>query len=224
MYLYESRNAMHCHPGRAHLVTLLDSFEHHGPNGTHTCLVLELLGPNAGYMVELLPENQPRKWGRRARYPPWIAKSMLRQTLLGLAYLHEMGIVHGDLQPGNLLFSLSSRGVKSLSGRDLSHDARLLQGTGPEDISEPVRRFDGKQDLWAPKYLSLNKPLAEFSEITSDFTLKLSDLCGGKLVISVVVEHFAQLRLTHMGRVIKRSFNLPSRRRFSPQPLFVLQN
>ncbi|KAI9755268.1 MAG: hypothetical protein M1815_005130 [Lichina confinis] len=93
-----------------------------------------------------------------------------------------MGIVHGDLQPGNLLFSLSSRGVKSLSGRDLSHDARLLQGTGPEDISEPVRRFDGKQDLWAPKYLSLNKPLAEFSEITSDFTLKLSDL-GGELIV-----------------------------------------
>ncbi len=28
-----------------HIIQLLDNFVHHGPNGTHQCLVFELLGP-----------------------------------------------------------------------------------------------------------------------------------------------------------------------------------
>ena len=35
-----------------------------------------------------------------------MAKSMLRQTLHGLVYMHSNGVGHGDLQPGNLLFPI----------------------------------------------------------------------------------------------------------------------
>ena len=77
---------------------------------------------------------------------------MLRQVLLGLAYLHQNGIVHGDLQPGNLLFSAS--------GLNKSSDAASTQGTGPDDNCEPVYRRDKKEDRWAPKYLAASDPLA----------------------------------------------------------------
>ena len=34
------------HPGRAHVVSLLDSFNHKGPHGMHVCMVFEVLGEN----------------------------------------------------------------------------------------------------------------------------------------------------------------------------------
>ncbi|KAL2054439.1 hypothetical protein ABVK25_005187 [Lepraria finkii] len=34
------------HPGKKHIIQLLDRFEHEGPNGTHPCLVFESLGPS----------------------------------------------------------------------------------------------------------------------------------------------------------------------------------
>jgi serine/threonine-protein kinase SRPK3 len=34
----------HIHPGYKHVVHLLNSFVHEGPNGKHSCLVLELMG------------------------------------------------------------------------------------------------------------------------------------------------------------------------------------
>ncbi len=88
-------------------MTLLEEIKHEGPNGSHTCLVFDVMGPSVASMIaliELLPINQP-KFSERARYPAWMAKSMLRQALLGLHYLHQNGIIHGDFQPGNLLFS-----------------------------------------------------------------------------------------------------------------------
>ena len=36
------------HPARRHLPRLLDHFEHKGPNGSHCCLVLEVLGESVG--------------------------------------------------------------------------------------------------------------------------------------------------------------------------------
>ena len=48
------------HPGRKHVVSLLDSFEHKGPNGTHVCMVFEntitapwSLRPPSGPSVEM---------------------------------------------------------------------------------------------------------------------------------------------------------------------------
>ncbi|VEU22081.1 DEKNAAC103058 [Brettanomyces naardenensis] len=39
------------HPGKKHIVQLLDHFIHHGPNGEHVCMVFEVLGEN---MLSLL--------------------------------------------------------------------------------------------------------------------------------------------------------------------------
>ena len=66
------------------------------------------MGPSANTMVEELPQFKPRKRGMKIRYPPSMARSILKQSLQALAFLHEHGIAYGDFQPGNILFSLAN--------------------------------------------------------------------------------------------------------------------
>ena len=44
-----------------YVVALLDSFEHHGPNGKHFCLVFEPIGPSLWCMLRVAPEYQTGK-------------------------------------------------------------------------------------------------------------------------------------------------------------------
>ena len=162
--------------GTRHITKLLDEFKHHGPNGIHICLVFEPMGPSANSMVEALPQFNPPNIRMKIRYPPRMAKSILRQSLEALAFLHENGVAHGDFQPGNILFALDDINSK------------------PEDVfqqeentaSPPVQRLDGKDDPWAPRYLYIAQPLVLFTPYIKGFKVKLSDMGGGKyLSISV---------------------------------------
>ncbi|OBT82864.1 hypothetical protein VE02_08567 [Pseudogymnoascus sp. 03VT05] len=100
-----------------------------------------------------------------------MAKSILKQSLQGLAFLHKNGVAHGDFQPGNMLFTL----------QDLdSKDEEALQqeeNEESESISPPVERLDGKQDIWAPRYLCIAQPLTPFIYYGEGFTIK-SDMGG----------------------------------------------
>lgn len=65
---------------------LLDQFEHDGPNGTHLCLVLELLGPSVVSKAESYGGN---------RLPGNLAWEASKKTVQALEYIHANGIVHG---------------------------------------------------------------------------------------------------------------------------------
>jgi serine/threonine protein kinase len=127
--------------GNRHITQLLDEFQHHGPNGVHTCLVFEPMGPSVNSMVEELPQFKPRRRGMKVRYPPWMAKRILKQALEGLTFLHKHGIAHGDLQPGNMLFALNSIDAKP------EEELRQEENEKTESTSPPVKRLDGKKDL-----------------------------------------------------------------------------
>ncbi|EKG15550.1 hypothetical protein MPH_07216, partial [Macrophomina phaseolina MS6] len=154
-------------PKSQHVTTLLETFTHQGPNGIHRCLVFEPMGPTAASLVEELPENQPIMYGKPVRYPYWMARKILLHTLRGLAFLHQNGVVHGDVQPGNLLFAIDD--ISSVSEDQLKQDET--------STAVPLQRVDGKVDKWAPKALYLKQSLHERVRLApEDLCVKLSDL------------------------------------------------
>lgn len=160
--------------GTPHITRVLGEFEHRGPNGVHKCLVFEPMGPSVNTMVEELPQFNPRRRGMKVRYPLWMAKSILKQSLQALAFLHENGIAHGDFQPGNILFTLND--IDSTP----EHVLRQEEDMQARSISPPVQRLDGKGDKWAPRYLCIAQPLVPFTCYAEGFKVKLSDTGGGE--------------------------------------------
>jgi non-specific serine/threonine protein kinase len=153
---------------REQLVALLDSFLHESANGVHVCLVLEVMGPNLTSLVRLSPECQyGQPWDRRM--PKQWAKAVLRSTLQGLQVLHENGIVHGDLQTGNILLPVQERFL-SMSLQDLNQ---------APNVQDTLKRIDGKDDPWAPRYLLVPQPLFDPTAETS-LESKIGDFGGGK--------------------------------------------
>ena len=74
------------HPGRKLVSLFMDRFSIQGPNGNHTCLVKEVLGPTLSdvkksFAYDLIPLH--------------IARKAMVQLALGLSYIHARGVVHG---------------------------------------------------------------------------------------------------------------------------------
>jgi serine/threonine protein kinase len=157
-----------------HVVQLLDQFKHtSGPNGTHICLVFELMGPSVSDMVEEASGFKYHQDYDKLQYPVWIVRKMARQVLQALEFLHQNGIAHGDLQPENLLFTLKN--LEHIDVSKIRQDKNYKFGS----ISPPVERLDGKVDKWSPRYLAVPQPLYELADIGSRLKVKLSDLGGG---------------------------------------------
>ena len=205
------------HPGKKHVMILRDHFLHQGPNGTHKCLVFDVMGPSAASMVESFPvESKP--FQRKERYPLWMAKSILRQTLLGLAYLHSQSIAHGDVQPGNLLFPVNDleqeeeSQITQQSIEPHSEEEKTqaeMEHTFPRErgISEPVRRLDGKVDHWAPQYLARTQPLERFANVGAKFELKISDLGAAYFFDSPPEKAITPLGLRSPELIITKAIN-----------------
>ena len=182
------------HPGQKHVTTLLDSFEHHGPNGIHRCLVFDVMGPSTATMFEHLPprlkvpRSEPEELNHqdRGRYPVWMAKSILRQTLLGIDFLHKNGVAHGDLQPGNILYPV----------KDLSHlrEDQVAQVDLPELAFQTFVNPDGvvqfvycqpdpmdeltteHTDPSLPRYIAYKQPIFDFVDLDSPLLIRIADL------------------------------------------------
>lgn len=103
---------------------------------------------------------------------------MLKQLLLGLHCLHSCKIAHGDLNPGNMLFS-----IRPLTDQDLPS---LVQHPTEGQVSPPVKRLDGERDRWAPEYLCLDRPLTGLVDLDESAELKLSDLGAGMHIPSAL--------------------------------------
>ena len=77
-------------PGAAHVIHLLDHFEQPGSAGAHLCLVLELMWQNAIDFCKGLDDDT-----RLA-----VVRQVSAQSLRGLEFLHECGIIHNGNLPG----------------------------------------------------------------------------------------------------------------------------
>lgn len=93
--------ANHCY-----VVQLLNTFSHTGINGTHICLVFEVLGVN---LLEII------KFYQYKGIPINLCRSISKQVLIGLDYLHRIcGIIHTDLKPENVIVQLTQAQIKEL--------------------------------------------------------------------------------------------------------------
>lgn len=82
------------HPGRDFVVSFLDSFQHEGPEESHICMIFEPLGEN---LLALIERNKAKG------VPHGLVKTLAKQMLLGLQYLHEeCDLVHTDIKPENI--------------------------------------------------------------------------------------------------------------------------
>uniref|UniRef100_A0A8D3C5U7 non-specific serine/threonine protein kinase n=1 Tax=Scophthalmus maximus TaxID=52904 RepID=A0A8D3C5U7_SCOMX len=101
------RNSGPNDPNREMVVQLLDDFKISGVNGTHVCMVFEVLG------------HHLLKWIIKSNYqglPLPCVKSIIRQVLQGLDYLHtKCEIIHTDIKPENILMSVDEPYVRKLA-------------------------------------------------------------------------------------------------------------
>lgn len=86
------------HPGHQHVIQLLDTFTHEGPNGVHVCMVFEVLGENLLGLI--------RRYKHRG-IPVVFVKQIAKQLLSALDFLHrKCGVIHTDLKPENVLIEI----------------------------------------------------------------------------------------------------------------------
>lgn len=111
------RNTDPSDPSREKVVQLLDDFKISGMNGTHVCMVFEVLG------YHLL------KWIIKSNYqglPLPCVKSIIKQVLQGLDYLHtKCKIIHTDIKPENILLTVNEPYIKKMAA-----EATQWQKTG----------------------------------------------------------------------------------------------
>ncbi|KAL9578020.1 MAG: hypothetical protein Q9212_005993 [Teloschistes hypoglaucus] len=128
------------HPGKQHVVSLLDHFSHEGPNGTHDCLVFPVLGPNF----------RDKNHALQGRFPADFARKICYQMGEGLAYLHSSGVVHGDISNANILFKMkpfdswTEEEIYDRLGKPKKEPLTLWNGgsPGPEAPQELIEAID----------------------------------------------------------------------------------
>uniref|UniRef100_A0A8B9LJY5 non-specific serine/threonine protein kinase n=1 Tax=Astyanax mexicanus TaxID=7994 RepID=A0A8B9LJY5_ASTMX len=133
------RNSDPNDPSREKVVQLLDDFKISGVNGTHVCMVFEVLG------------HHLLKWIIKSNYqglPSPCVKSIIRQVLQGLDYLHtKCKIIHTDIKPENILMNVNDSYIRRLAAEATEWQrsgAAPPSGSAGESLSG---RMAGKLEL-----------------------------------------------------------------------------
>lgn len=71
--------------GYAYVCHLVDDFKHQGPNGTHVCLVFELMGETLGSFGA---------WFKESMIPYSVIRRFTIQLLLALDFAHDHNVIH----------------------------------------------------------------------------------------------------------------------------------
>lgn len=137
-------------PNYCFVVQMLNSFMHNGPHGKHVCMVFEILGVNLLAVIKMYNYQG---------IPLPICRSICKQVLIGLDYLHRVcGIIHTDLKPENVLLQLTQAQINEI----ITYG--MLKNRG---IAAPIT---------PPKMIS-TMPLTELSRLLplTEETLELQD-------------------------------------------------
>ncbi|EEH37963.2 hypothetical protein PAAG_00884 [Paracoccidioides lutzii Pb01] len=162
------------HTGRYFVLRALDQFIHTGPNGDHAFFVFDVLGHHLYHQCSKYEDG---------RLPVGVVKTIARQLLLGLDFLHnECDIIHtADIHPKNILVALENSDT-AISRHLLEVPPRTDTQSGAElplreiiktpliaEMKEPVIKIiDFGLATWRHKYLThlIQSPALRAPEVT----------------------------------------------------------
>ena len=151
------------------LVPLLDDFWIDGPNGKHFCLVQSVCGPS---LLSFRRNNC-------VKIRPDLICGLVKELTLGLALLHDVGLVYGDLSAGNVAFALrnldehSIDEVLELLGRPQSYPVSSARASDTEWAAKhgPSRVYDSIDLTEADHMLSFLNPEIRLIDLGASYFL-----------------------------------------------------
>ncbi|KAF7320970.1 Dis1-suppressing protein kinase dsk1 [Mycena chlorophos] len=124
------------------VVQMLHAFTVQSPNGVHQVLIMEPVIP----VKEIWP-YLPFALGVKTR-------SLVRQLLEGLAFIHQRGVVHGDLHPSNIGVSIQDHALDRLS------DMEIWRGCGHPTVVPVVSKDPARNPASIPTFLTANMEIS----------------------------------------------------------------
>lgn len=164
-----TQHAVYC----PHIIGYRGTFAHvsfgHGIPRIHPCIVFDNGGDSLATLVRFCKTQYDKG------LPSPVAKSIMRNILTGLAYLHDQcGIVHTDIKPDNIL--LNGR-VEDLDDSVVASIADLGSSTTTDDV---FSNHVGTAQYLAPE-LIIGKPYDASIDVWAAFTVFYEMMTGDLL-------------------------------------------
>lgn len=177
-------------PKRNKTVQLLNDFKIAGVNGTHVCMVFEVLGNN---LLKLIIKSQYRG------IPYENVRTITRQVLEGLDYLHtKCQIIHTDVKPENVLLCVDDDYISKIANEATEMTSNGVKlpisfiSTAPEEFQQqaPAGKISKTKKKKLKKKAKMQNQLIklrmEHLQQEQDSKGKISEISSNELAINIV--------------------------------------